>query len=149
MKVVLLHDVKGKGKKDEIVNVSDGYARNFLIPKGLAVEASGAVLNEVKNREAARAHRAAVELSEAKETAEKLEGVVVKIKAKSGAEGSKLFGSVTAKDIGDALEEQHGITVDRRKINLDEPIKKFGTYEVPVKLHPTVAGTINVVVAGS
>lgn len=149
MKVVLLQDVKGKGKKDEIVNVSDGYARNFLIPKGLAVEASGAVLNEVKNREAAKAHKAAVELAEAKETAEKLEGVVVKIKAKSGAEGAKLFGSVTAKDIGDALEEQHGITVDRRKINLDEPIKKFGTYEVTVKLHPSVAGTINVVVAGA
>ena len=150
MKVVLLKDLKGKGKKDEIVNVSDGYARNFLIPKGIAAEASGTVLNEVKNREASKAHKAEVELANAKDTAEKLEAIVVKIKAKSGAaEGGKLFGSVTAKDIGDALEEQHGITVDRRKIALDEPIKKFGTYEVPVKLHPTVSGTINVVVTGA
>ncbi len=150
MKVVLMKDMPKIGKKDQIVEVSDGYARNFLIPKGIATEATGAVLNEVKNREAAKAHKAAVELAEAKETAEKLEGVVVTIKVKGGsAESGKLFGSVTAKDIGDALEKEHGITVDRRKINLDEPIKKFGKYEIPVKLHPQVAGTVNVIVTGA
>ena len=150
MKVVLMKDMPKIGKKDQIVEVSDGYARNFLIPKGIATEATGAVLNEVKNREAAKAHKAAVELAEAKETAEKLEGAVVTIKVKGGsAESGKLFGSVTAKDIGDALEKEHGITVDRRKINLDEPIKKFGKYEIPVKLHPQVAGTVNVIVTGA
>lgn len=150
MKVVLMKDMPKIGKKDQIVEVSDGYARNFLIPKGIATEATGAVLNEVKNREAAKAHKAAVELAEAKETAEKLDGVVVTIKVKGGsAESGKLFGSVTAKDIGDALEKEHGITVDRRKINLDEPIKKFGKYEIPVKLHSQVAGTVNVIVTGA
>ena len=145
-----MKDMKSVGKKDQIVEVSDGYARNFLIPKGIAAEATGSVLNEVKNREAAKAHKAAVELAEAKETAEKLEGVVVTLKVKAGsAESGKLFGSVTAKDIGDALEKEHGITVDRRKINLDEPIKKFGKYEIPVKLHPQVSGTVNVIVTGA
>ncbi len=149
MKVVLMKDMPKIGKKDQIVEVSDGYARNFLIPKGIATEATGAVLNEVKNREAAKAHKAAVELAEAKETAEKLEGVVVTVKVKGGsAESGKLFGSVTAKDIGDALEKEHGITVDRRKIGLDEPIKKFGKYEIPIKLHPQVSGTVNVIVTG-
>ena len=149
MKVVLIKDMPKIGRKDQIVEVSDGYARNFLIPKGIAAEATGTVLNEVKNREAAKAHKAAVELAEAKETAEKLEGVVVTVKVKGGsAESGKLFGSVTAKDIGDALEKEHGITVDRRKINLDEPIKKFGKYEILVKLHPQVAGTVNVIVTG-
>ena len=150
MKVVLMKDVPSLGKKDQIVDVSDGYARNFLIPKGLASPATGSVLNEVKNREAAKAHKAAVELAEAKATAEKLEGVVVTIKVKAAAADSgKLFGSVTAKDIGDALEKEHGITVDRRKIGLDEPIKKFGKYEIPVKLHSQVAGTVNVIVTGA
>ena len=138
------------GKKDQIVEVSSGYARNFLIPKGFAAEATGSVLNEVKNREAAKAHKAAVDLAEAKETASKLEGVVVTVKVKAGsADSGKLFGSVTAKDIGDALEKEHGITVDRRKIGLDEPIKKFGKYEIPVKLHPQVTGTVYVVVTGA
>ncbi|MBR7032293.1 MAG: 50S ribosomal protein L9 [Clostridia bacterium] len=150
MKVVLMKDMPNVGKKDQIVEVSSGYARNFLIPKGFAAEATGSVLNEVKNREAAKAHKAAVDLAEAKETASRLEGVVVTIKVKAGsADSGKLFGSVTAKDIGDALEKEHGITVDRRKIGLDEPIKKFGKYEIPVKLHPQVTGTVNVVVTGA
>jgi len=103
----------------------------------------------VKNREAAKAHRAAVELAEAKETAEKLEGILVKIKVKAGAaDGGKLFGSVTAKDISDALERDHSVAVDKRKIRLDEPIKKFGKYEIPVKLHPDVTGTVNLIVTG-
>ncbi len=149
MKVVLLQDVKGKGKKDEIVNVSDGYARNFLFPKGLAAEASGTVLNEIKNREASKAHKAALELEAAKETAEKLEGVTVKFKLKAGDTGGdskKLYGSVTAKDIAEELEKQNGIVIDKRKIVLSEPIKQFGTHEIPVKLHASVTGTVNVIV---
>lgn len=146
MKVVLLKDVKGQGKKDDIINVSDGYARNFLLPKGLAAEVSGSVLNDIKNREAAKAHRIEVERDAAMQLAEKLSGISVKLTVKSGA-GGKLYGSVTAKDIGEALQKQHGIEVDRRKIALDEPIRQYGTYSLNVKLYTDVAGKINLVVA--
>ena len=140
--------MKGSGMLATISGILAHISRSRAGLVGSTV-ATGTVLNEVKNREAAKAHKAAVELAEAKETAEKLEGVVVTVKVKGGsAESGKLFGSVTAKDIGDALEKEHGITVDRRKINLDEPIKKFGKYEIPVKLHPQVAGTVNVIVTG-
>lgn len=149
MKVVLLQDVKGKGKKDDIVNVSDGYARNFLFPKGLAAEASGTILNEIKNREASRAHKIELEKAAANEIASKLEGAVVKLKIKAGAAagGGKLYGSVTAKDIGKALLDQHGIEIDRRKIALDEPIRQYGSYSIEVKLYPSITGKINLVVS--
>ena len=133
MKVLLLQDVKGKGKKDTIVDVSDGYARNFLLPKGVAVEADAKIMNDYKNKQAA------------KETAEKLDGFVVKIFATAGADG-RFYGSVTAKDIAEELEKQHGITVDKRKIVLDDAIKAFGSYSLDVKLYPEIAGKLNVVV---
>ena len=145
MKVVLLKDVKGQGKKDQIINVSDGYARNFLFPKGLAAEASGSVLNDIKNKEASKAHKIEVERAAAKEIASKLEEIKVILKVKSGGAsgGGKMYGSVTAKDVADALASQHKIEVDRRKIVMDS-IKSYGTYTGDVKLYPEVVGKIHV-----
>lgn len=146
MKVVLLQDVKGQGKKDQIVNVSDGYARNYLLPRGLAIEANSKAMNEIKNKEAAKAHKIALEKAAANELKEKLAATVVKIKGKAGADG-KLYGSVTSSDIADELKKQHGIDVDRRKIVMDGPVKAFGTYSFDVKLYPEISGKINVVVS--
>ena len=147
MKVVLLQDVKGQGKKDDIVNVSDGYARNFLFPRKLAAEADKKELNDIKNKEAAKARRIELEKAAARETAEKLQSLFVKIPIQSGADG-KLYGSVTTKDIAEALLAQHGVEVDRRKIVLDNPIKAYGTYTVDIKLYPEIAGKLNVLVCG-
>ena len=147
MKVVLLQDVKGKGKKDEIVNVSDGYARNFLFPRKLAAEADAKILNDIKNKEAAKARRIDLEKQAARETAEKLQSLLVKIAIQSGADG-KLYGSVGTKDIAEALAAQHGVEIDKRKIVLDSPIKAYGTYTVDVKLYPEISGKLNVLVCG-
>ena len=147
MKVVLLKDVPGKGKKDEIVSVSDGYARNFLFPRKLAAEADAKVLNDIKNKEAAKTRRIELEKQAARETAEKLHALLVKITIQSGADG-KLYGSVGTKDIAEALAAQHGIEIDKRKIVLDSPIKAYGTYTVDVKLYPEIAGKLNVLVCG-
>ena len=146
MKVVLLQDVKAQGKKGELVNVSDGYARNFLFPKGLAVEADAKIMNELKSKEEARLHKIEEEKAAARQTAEKLAGVVVKLKSTAGADG-RLYGSVTTKDIAEALATQHGITVDKRKIVLDSTIRAFGTYALDVKLYPEISGKIHVVVS--
>lgn len=146
MKVILLKDVKSQGKKDDLINVSDGYARNFLIPRGLAVEADAKALNDIKNREAAKKHKIDLEIAAANETKSRLEGVVVKIRGKAGADG-KFFGSVTSADVADELARQHGIEVDRKKIVMDAPVKQFGTYQFNVKLYPEITGVINVVVA--
>lgn len=145
MKVVLLQDVKGQGKKDDLINVSDGYARNFLFPKKLAVEADAKVLNVIKNKEAAKQRRIELEKQAARDTAEKLAGTLVKIKVKEGADG-KFYGSVTTKDIAEALKEQCGIEVDKRKVVLGENIKGYGTYTVDVKLYPEISGKLNVLV---
>ncbi len=147
MKVVLLQDVKGQGKKDQIIEVSDGYARNFLFPKKLALEANAQILNDIKNKEAARQRKIELEKQAARETAKKLEGVLVKIKVQSGTAGDgKFYGSVTTKDIGEALAEQFGIEIDRRKIVLSEPIKAYGTFTMDVKLYPEISGKLNVLV---
>ena len=146
MKVVLLQDVKSQGKKDDLINVSDGYARNYLIPRGLAVEADAKALNDIKNREAAKKHKKDLEIAAANETKQKLEGVIVKIRGKAGADG-KLFGSVTSADIADELLRQHGIEIDRKKIVMDAPVKAFGTYSFNVKLYPEIVGTVNIVVS--
>lgn len=145
MKVVLLADVKGQGKKGTVINVSDGYARNFLFPKNLATPADNKILNELKGKEEARLRQIELEKKAAHETAEKLQSVVVKVKAQAGADG-RLYGAVTSKEIAEQLAAQHGIEIDRRKIALDEPIKAFGTYTPEVKLYPEISGKINVVV---
>lgn len=146
MKLILTKDVKGQGKKDQIIEVSDGYARNFLIPKGLAIPADAKSMNEVKSREDSRLHKIETEKAAAKETAEKLEKVTVKIVGQAGTDG-RLYGSVTAKDIAEALEKQHGIVIDRRKLTLSENIKTFGTYNAEVKLYTEITGKVKVVVS--
>jgi ribosomal protein L9 len=146
MKVVLLQDVKGQGKKDDIVNVSDGYARNFLFPKKLAAEADAKVLNEIKIKEQAKQHRLSVEKQEAKVLADKLGTVVLKIKFTAGADG-KFYGSITSKDIAELLKAETGIEIDKRKIQLDSSIKAYGTYQLDVKIYPEVTGKLNVIVS--
>lgn len=145
MQVILTCDVKGQGKKDQIINASDGYARNFLFPKGLAVPADKKAIKDVQNREASRLHRLELEKAEALEQAERLSALLVKIKMGAGADG-RLYGSVTSKDISEALEREHGIVVDRRKIVVNEPIKAYGSYVLDVKLFPEVTGRINLLV---
>ena len=145
MKVILTQDVKGSGKKGELVKVSDGYARNFLQPKGLAIEASAQALGEMKARQASVEHKAAVEKQAAQEMAGKIGGKTVKIAAKAGANG-KLFGSVTSKEISEELSRQFGAQIDKRKIVMDSDIKAFGSYTVQVKLHPGIAADVYVVV---
>lgn len=145
MKVLLLKDVKGQGKKDEIINVSDGYARNFLFPRKLAIEADAKAMADAKNKEDAKKFKIEQEKAAAKATAEKLQGVVVKIKATAGADG-RLYGSITTADIAKVLKEQEGIDIDKRKIVSDGAIKAFGSYTLDVKLYPEVVGKINLVV---
>ena len=145
MKVVLLADVKGQGKKGQVVNVSDGYARNFLFPKNLATPADNKIMNELKGKEEARLRQIELEKQAARDTAEKLKSVSVKIKAQAGADG-RIYGSVTSKEIAEQLKTQHGIEIDRRKINLTDPIKAFGGYEIKAKLGYEVTGTFKVMV---
>ncbi len=145
MKVVLLQDVKGQGKKGTVVEVSDGYARNFLLPKKLATQADNSVLNDIKNKEAAKQHRMEEEKAAAQKTAKKLESLLVKIATQAGADG-RLYGAVTSQDVANALEAQHGVKVDKRKITIDEPIKAFGSYALSVRLYPEIDGTIHVLV---
>jgi len=143
MKVILLADVKGQGKKDQIIEVSDGYARNFLLPKKLAIPADSKAINEVKNKESSKQHKIDVEKAEAQATAKKLETVTVVFEYAAGPD-KKLYGSVTAKDIAEELQKKHGITVDKKKITLTEPIKTFGTFKADVKLFTDVIGKITV-----
>ncbi len=145
MKVILLTDVKGQGKKNDIINVSDGYAANFLLPRKLAKIADAQALNDVKNQEAAKQHRIEVERENAKETAKKLESILVKIPAASGGDG-RLYGAITAKDISAALEAQFSVVIDRRKILLDCPIKAYGQYQIDAKLCGEITGKINLLV---
>ncbi len=146
MKVILQQDVRDHGKKGQMVEVSDGYARNFLFPRKLAIPATADNINTMKQREKARLKQIEEEKAAAAATAEKLQGCVVKVSAKAGDNG-KLFGSVTAKEISDALESQYGITVEKNRIVIAEPIKSFGTYEVKCKLGYEISGVINVVIS--
>ena len=145
MKVILQQDVKGHGKKGEMVEVSDGYARNFLFPKKLAVAATADNINTMKLQEKARLAQIEREKEEARAVVAKLESSMVKIAAKAGA-GGKLFGSVTAKEISEALEKQYQIAIEKNKVVLAEPIKAFGTYEIKCKLGHEITGKINIVV---
>jgi large subunit ribosomal protein L9 len=142
MKVVLLADVKGLGKKGELCNASDGYARNFLFPKKLAVEADNGALNGLKNREEAKAHHKQEEINAAKATAEKLNGKSVTIKAKAGS-GGRLFGSVTSKEIAAEIKNSLGVEIDRKKMNVDD-IKNFGEYTAEIKLYQGVTAKVTV-----
>lgn len=144
MKVVLTQDVKGLGKKGELVNTSDGYARNFLFPRKLAVEANSQAMSELKNREAAEKHRIDTEIAAAKANAAKLQGNTVKMTAKAGANG-KLFGSVTSKDVAAAISKHFGLEIDKRKVVVED-IKTFGTYPVEVKLYNGISASLYVMV---
>lgn len=146
MKVVLLEDVKGHGKKGELVNVSDGYARNFLFPKKLAKEANNQAMNELKNAEAAKAFKIQTETDAAKKAAECIEGKSVQIVAKAGKEG-RLFGSVTAKEVAEEIKKQYNVIVDKRKVTLESEIKQFGTFSCEVKLYTGVSAKMKVVVS--
>lgn len=145
MKVILTQDVKGQGKKDQVVNVSDGYARNFLFPKKLAVPADSSALNDIKNKESAKQHKLDVEKQTAEEIAKKLQTITVKFEYSSGPD-KKLYGSVTSKDISEALKKDFGIDIDKRKITLNENIKSFGNFTADVKLFTGVSGKINILV---
>ena len=145
MKVIFNTDVKGQGKKGEMKEVSIGYARNYLIPRGLASEATTDNINALKLKEKAKAAQMAREKAEAEENAKKLDGIQVIIRAKAGSSG-KLFGAVTSQEISDALKEQHGIDIEKNKIIQADPIKTFGSYQVKAKLGYEVNGTVNVLV---
>ena len=142
MKVILTQDVKGSGKKGELINAADGYARNFLLPKGLAIEANNQAIGELKAKEASKQHKIQVEKEAAMASAKQLEGKTVKLTAKAGA-GGKLFGSVTTKEIADAITAQYGVAVDKKKINVNE-IKAFGTYTAEIKLYTGISAKMPV-----
>ena len=143
MKIILLEDVKGVGKKGQTINASDGYARNFILPKKLGVEDTPANMNTLKLQQKAEEQRKAEELAQARAAAEKLENLTVNIAVKTG-EGGKLFGSVTNKEIAAALEKQHGLKIDKKKIVLADQIKMVGERHVEVKLHPQVTAELKV-----
>ena len=146
MKVILQQDVKGQGKKGQLIEASDGYARNFLLPRKLAVPATAENLNTMQQQEKAKRAQEAAERAAALELAEKLKGLTVKVVAKAG-QGGRLFGSVTSKEISDALKAQHGLDIAKTKLVLPDPIKAFGGYQVKCKLGYEVSGTLNVVVS--
>lgn len=143
MKVILIQDVKSLGKKGEIVNVSDGYARNFILPKGLGLEADAKNLNDLKLQKANEAKKAQEQLEAAQELAKVLETKEVVLKMKSGKDG-KAFGSISSKEIAVEAKQQCNLELDKKKIQLPESIKALGVYEVGVKLHPQVTGKLKV-----
>ena len=145
MKVVLSEDIRGTGKKGELVNVSDGYARNFLFPRKLAKEADAQAMTELRNAEQSRLHKIAVETAQAEENKKKLEGQTLNMTAKAG-QGGRLFGSVTSKEIANEIKQKYGLNVDKRKIVLDSDIKAFGTYNCEVKLYTGISANIKVMV---
>jgi len=146
MKVILQQDVRGQGKKGQLIEASDGYARNYLLPRKLAVIATTDNLNTMKLQEKAKKAKEAAEKAEAQALAEKLKGCTVRITAKAGA-GGRLFGSITTKEIAESLKAQFGIDLPKSKLVQDEPIKAFGGYELKARLGYEVTGTVKVVVA--
>lgn len=145
MDVILKADVKGLGKKGEKVKASDGYARNFLFPKGLAVEANAQSLTELRNREAANQHKLDMEIAAANEAKSKINGKTIKLTAKAGTNG-RLFGSVTSKDVAAEIKKQYGVDADKRKITMDD-IKAFGSYKIDVKLYQNISAEMTVSVS--
>ncbi len=145
MKVILLADVKGHGKKGELCNVSDGYARNFLFPKKLAIEADSAAMNELRGKQSAADHHKREEQAAAQAVCDKINGKTVTVKAKAGASG-KLFGAVTSKEVAAEINSAFSVSVDKKKVSMND-IKAFGTYSADVKLYNGITATVNVVVA--
>ena len=143
MKVILLQDIRGKGKKGQMIEASDGYARNYLRPRKMAVEATADNVNTMKMNDKAKAEQMAREKAQAQEIAEKLKDITVEIKAKSG-NGGRLFGSITSQEIADALKKQANISIDKKKIVQDEPIKSFGDFSLKAKLGYEITATISV-----
>lgn len=143
VKVILLTDVKGKGKKDQVIEVADGYARNYLFAKKLAIEADAKALNELRNREASRQHKHDVEKAVAMETAKQLESVTLVLRRKAGTD-NKLYGAITTKEIAQQLKQEYNIEVDKKKLSMDMPIKTFGTYKIKAKLFNDVSATVTV-----
>ena len=147
MKVILLDNIKGVGKKDEIINASDGYARNFLFPKNLALEANKENLSKLQAKQSSKQFKKDTEKEEAKKIAQKLENIMVRITVKAGENG-KIFGGVSAKDIAEAFEKQHNIKIDKKKVDLKETIKTLGLHTISIKLYEGVIGKIKVDVIG-
>lgn len=145
MKVILQQDVQGSGKKGDLVNVSDGYAKNFLIKKGLAVAASPQAMNEMKAQQDAKDRKAQKEIDAANEIKNSISDKTLKLSAKAG-QGGKLFGSITSREIADALKTQLNVDIDKRKVALESEIKAFGTYTAEVKLHPGITAKVFVMV---
>jgi len=145
MKVILLTDVKGSGKKGEMVNVSNGYARNYLLPRKLAAAASAQAVNEMKNAEAAKLHHQEMETKAARDMAKEIREATVKIYAKAGQKG-RLFGSVTAKEVAEEIKKQFNYEVDKRKIQMEHDIKTFGTYEAEIKFQTGISAKIYLLV---
>lgn len=145
MKVILKQDVKGLGKKGELVNASDGYARNFLFPRNLASPADAQNMTELKNAEQAKQHKIDVDTAQAQAAADKINGKTIKMTAKAG-QGGRLFGSVTAKEIAEQIKKEYAINVDKRKVTVDD-IKAFGTYEAEIKLYNGIVAKVNVQVS--
>ena len=143
MKVILLEDVKSLGKKGQLVDVSDGYARNFILAKKLGLEATSKNMNDLKLQKANADKVAQENLEKAQELAKDLEGKVVEVKIKTG-EGGKIFGSVSTKEIAAAAKEQIGFALDKKKMQLEEPIRSLGYHDVPIRLHTKVTGTLRV-----
>lgn len=147
MKVILLQDVKGSGKKGDVINASDGYARNFLLPKKLAVEANAGNMTELNNHKASVEHKRAVNRDNSAELKERLEKATIVISAKTGDNG-KLFGKVTSMDIEKAVKDQLGIEVEKRKIQLPDALKTIGEYEVVIKLFEDISAKVKIVIKG-
>lgn len=143
MKVILKQDIKGVGKKDQIINANDGYARNYLFPKNLAVPADKGNLTNLQSKQTSDEHRKALEKQAAMETAKKIEGIILKLPVKSGENG-KVFGSVTSKEITENLEKQYQIKVDKKKVTLQEPIKILGMFNIEIKLYDGVTAKLKV-----
>ncbi len=145
MEIILLKDVKGQGKKGDVIRVKAGYARNFLMPKGYAMPATTKDKRMLKEQDAIRQRKEQAEAAEAKKEAERISSLKVELKVKAGETG-KLFGSVTGKDIAAALEAQHGIKIDRKKIVLPEPLKNIGKFKIEIKIYPEISALLEVII---
>lgn len=145
MEIILLKDVKGQGKKGDVIRVKAGYARNFLMPKGYAMPATAKDKRMLKEQDAIRQRKEQAEAAEAKKEAERISSLKVELKVKAGETG-KLFGSVTGKDIAAALEAQHGIKIDRKKIVLPEPLKNIGKFKIEIKIYPEISALLEVII---